>query len=253
MTNYVITGSASGIGAQAAKIAQNRGEEIIGVDLHDTTIQVDLSTEQGRQSAVKEILVQTNSKIDKLVLGAGLGGHVEDGSKVAQVNYFGAVQLLDGLKDALAAAKGRCVVIGSNSAQMRIDPQHEIINALLANDEEKAMQVIGDMHGALVYGMSKHALSRAVRRRAAEFGQAGITLNAIAPGMTRTPLFEGTENHPQLKEAVNAIPIPKNRLASAGEIAGMIDFMLSPAADYMQGSVIYMDGGTDAQFRPDAF
>jgi len=49
------------------------------------------------------------------------------------------------------------------------------------------------------------------------------------------------------------IPIPQKRFGRPDEIADIIEFMLSDTADYMQGSVIYVDGGTDAQLRPDAF
>ena len=136
---------------------------------------------------------------------------------------------------------------------MRTDPESDIVRCLLEGNEGQAMQYIGDSHGALTYGVSKHAVARAVRRRAAEWGQAGITLNAIAPGMTETPMFRGAADHPVIGKSVEAIPIPKTRVASPDEIAGVIEFMLSDAAEYMQGSIIYVDGGTDAQLRPDAF
>ena len=124
---------------------------------------------------------------------------------------------------------------------------------MLEGDEEAAMTAIGDSHAALTYGVSKHAVARAVRRRAAEWGAAGITLNAIAPGQTETPMFRGAADHPVIGKSVEAIPIPKKRVATPDEMAGVIEFMLSDAAEYMQGSIIYVDGGTNAQLRPDAF
>lgn len=249
----VISGSASGMGACIKARLEAQGFDIIGIDLKDATITADLSTAAGRQSAVEKALELTDGKIDRLVLAAGLGGHVENGQLVVRVNYFGAVELLDGFKDSLAEAGGRCVVIGSNSAQMRTDPQSDIVRSMLDANENGAMQYIGDSHGALTYGLSKHALTRAVRRRAAEWGQAGITLNIIAPGQTETPLFRGAADHPVIGKSVESIPIPKQRVATADEVAEVIEFMLSDAADYMQGSVIYVDGGTDAQLRPDEF
>ena len=186
-------------------------------------------------------------------MAAGLGGHLANGALVAKVNYFGAAALLDGFKDALSAVNGRCVVICSNSAQMGVTPDNPIVTALLAGDEDAAMEVIGDMDGTRTYGTSKHALTRAVRRRAAQWGAAGITINAIAPGQTATPMQKGAAEHPVIGKAVDNIPIPKKRLATPDEMAGVIQFMLSDAAEYMQGSVIYVDGGTDAQLRPDGF
>ena len=66
-------------------------------------------------------------------------------------------------------------------------------------------------------------------------------------------MFRGAADHPVIGKSVDAIPIPQKRTASPDEIAGVIEFMLSDAAAYMQGSIIYVDGGTDAQLRPDAF
>lgn len=249
----VITGAASGIGACIKTRLEAQGHDIIGIDLKDEAICADLSTAEGRSSAIDQALEMSGGKIDRLVLAAGLGGHIENGQLVARVNYFGAVELLDGMKEALVETSGRVVVISSNSAQMRTDPESDIVRCLLEGNEGQAMQYIGDSHGALIYGLSKHAVARAVRRRAADWGQAGITLNAIAPGMTETPMFRGAADHPVIGKSVDMIPIPKTRVASADEIAGVIEFMLSDAAEYMQGSIIYVDGGTDAQLRPDAF
>lgn len=249
----VISGSASGIGACTKSRLQAQGYRVIGIDLEGEDISADLSSATARQEAISKALELSGGRIDRLVLAAGVGGHVTDGQLVARVNYFGCVALLDGLKDALQTAGGRCVVISSNSAQMRTDPNSDIVKALLDGNEDLAMETIGDAHGALTYGLSKHAVTRAIRRRAAEWGNDGITLNAIAPGQTETPLFRGAADHPVIGKSVEAIPIPKKRVATADEIAGVIEFMLSDAAEYMQGSMIYVDGGTDAQLRPDAF
>jgi len=249
----VITGAASGIGARVKARLKAQGHDIIGIDLKDEAISADLSTLDGRQAAIKQALEMSGGKIDRLVLAAGLGGHLDDGALVARVNYFGAVSLLDGLRDALAATQGRCVVIGSNSSQMRTDPKAPMVEAMLEGDEAKTVEIIGDFHAAMVYGHSKHALTRAVRRRAAEWGELGISVNVIAPGPTETPMLDGVKEHPTISKSLDMIPIPQKRFGTPDEIADIIEFLLSDTADYMQGSVIYVDGGTDAQLRPDAF
>ena len=253
MSIAVVSGVASGIGACVKARLEAQNYRVIGIDLKDADVCADLSKMEDRARAIKEALDHAGGKIDRLVLAAGLGGHIEDGQLVARVNYFGAVELLDGFKDGLAKTGGRCVMISSNSAQMRTDPDHDIVRSLLDGDEEGAMKHIGDAHGALVYGLSKHAVARAVRRRSGEWGEAGITLNAIAPGQTETPMYRGAADHPVIGKSVEAIPIPKKRVATADEIAGVIEYMLSDAAEYMQGSIIYVDGGTDAVLRPDQF
>jgi len=253
MGTAVITGSASGIGACVKARLEAQGFEIIGIDLKGEAIDADLSTVDGRQAAIDQALNMSNGKIDRLVLAAGLGGHLDDGALVARVNYFGAVSLVDGLRDALEQTNGRCVVIGSNSAQMRTNADAPMVEAMLAGDEEKAVDVIGDFHAATVYGHSKHALTRAVRRRAQLWGERGISINVIAPGPTETPMLNGVKEHPTISKSLDMIPIPQKRFARPDEIAEIIEFLLSDTADYMQGSVIYVDGGTDAQIRPDAF
>lgn len=249
----VITGAASGIGACTKARLETQGYEIIGIDLKGEIISADLSTAEGRQVAIDQTLEKCGGKIDRLVLAAGLGGHLANGALVAKVNYFGAVTLLDGFKDALAATKGRCVVIGSNSSQMRTDPKAPMVEAMLEGDEAKTIEIIGDFHAAMVYGHSKHAVTRAARRRAAEWGELGISLNVIAPGPTETPMLQGVKDDPVISKSLEMIPIPQKRFGRAEEITDIIEFMLSDTADYMQGSVIYVDGGTDAQLRPDAF
>lgn len=253
MKTAVISGAASGIGACVKSRLEAQGYTVIGIDLKGETISADLSEKAGRREAVEETLKLANGKIDRLVLAAGLGGHLEDGQLVARVNFFGAIELLDGFKDALAATDGRCVVISSNSAQMADVTETPAVLAMLDGDEDTAMAAIGDSHAAMTYGASKHAVARAVRRRAADWGAAGITLNAIAPGQTETPMYRGAADHPVIGKSVDAIPLAKKRVAEPDEIAGVIEFMLSDAAEYMQGSIIYVDGGTDAILRPDAF
>ena len=249
----VITGSASGIGACIKTRMEAQGYKVIGIDLQGQEIDADLSTPEGRQYAIETTLKLSNNKVNKLVLAAGVGGHIENGQLVAKVNYFGCIELLDGFKSALEKSNGRVVVISSNSAQMRTDPENVIIKHLLEENETKAREEIGDAHGAQIYALSKHAVARAIRRRSPEWGQAGITLNAIAPGQTETPMFRGAADHPEIGKSVQMIPIPKKRVARADEIAEVIEFMLSDSAEYMQGSIIYVDGGTDAQLRPDEF
>lgn len=253
MATAVITGAASGIGACTKKRLEDQGYKVIGIDLKGEAIAADLSTAEARKAAIAKALEQCDGRIDRLVLAAGLGGHLENGQLVARVNYFGAIELLDGLKNALAAAGGRCVVISSNSAQMRTNPEDPIVAALLNGDEDKAMDLIGDAHASHTYPLSKHAVARAVRRRAGEFGKLGIQLNAIAPGITQTNMVKGVQEHPELKQSLNAIPVPLDRFADPDEIAAVIEFMLSDTASYMHGSIIYVDGGTDAVVRPDFF
>lgn len=253
MTTAVITGAASGIGACVKARLEAQGYVVIGIDLKGETVSADLSTADGRANAISEVVKLSGGSIDRLVLAAGLGGHLDNGALVAKVNYYGVVELLDGFKDAVAKAGGRVVAVSSNSAFMGVDPQSDLVNAFLDGTEDEVMKLIGDAPASKTYANSKHAVARAVRRRAPDWARAGIRLNAIAPGQTATPMFKGAAEHPTIGEAVKQIPIPQGRTATPDEMAGVIDFLLSDAADYIQGSILYADGGTDAQIRPNGF
>ena len=250
----VVTGSASGIGAAVRARLEKNGDRVIGVDLRNAEIEVDLSTPEGREQSIAQALEACGGSLDRLVVAAGLGAHVSDVLKIASVNYFGAVEVLDGLRGAMEGREAAAAVaICSNSAQLMPFDEHPFVLALLEHDEPAALALLDERKGFIAYGGSKHALSRAVRRRAREWGAIGVRLNGIAPGVTRTPLMDGAVKHPVFGKGVDALDIPLDRWAEPDEIAGVINFLLGPEASYIHGSIVYVDGGGDAANRPDRF
>ena len=102
--------------------------------------------------------------------------------------------------------------------------------------------------GAGIYGASKAALELLTKLWADEFGAAGVRVNAAAPGPTQTPgtaVFEG-----DLIEGLGKTTA-LGRLAEADEIANAVTFLASPAASYVNGSVLTIGGGAQA-IRPAA-
>jgi NAD(P)-dependent dehydrogenase (short-subunit alcohol dehydrogenase family) len=96
--------------------------------------------------------------------------------------------------------------------------------------------------GMAIYGASKAALSLLTKTWAAEFGPSGVRVNAVHPGPVLT---EGTA---PLGEILNqfATQIPAGRVASPGEIANAIAFLVSDDASYVQGALLAVDGGRTA-------
>lgn len=250
----VITGSASGIGAALGAILRERGDRVIGIDLKGAEVEADLADPEGRRDALARTLELAGGRIDRLALCAGLGSHLEDFARIASVNYFGAMVLLDGLQGALAGGEHpAALVICSNSARFGDFDEHPFVLACLAGDEAEARRLVAAESGFLAYAGSKHALCRALRRRAARFGEAGIRLNGIAPGPVQTPLLQGTIDHPAYSKQFEAIKIPLGRYAEADEMARYLALMLSEHAAYLHGAIVYVDGGMDAALFPDRF
>ena len=102
MGTYVVTGSASGIGAATTALLRDRGHRVIGVDRAHADVERDLSTETGRREAVTEVLALAEDRINGFVPCAGLAGVTGGDSRLlVSVNYFGAVQLAEGLRPAV--------------------------------------------------------------------------------------------------------------------------------------------------------
>lgn len=253
MRTVVITGSASGLGAAIRRRVEAEGHRVVGVDLHDQEVEADLSTPGGRSAAMNDVLAATRRSIDGLVVCAGLGPHIEPLSLLVSVNYFGAVEVLDGLRPALAAGTApAAVAISSNSIGIVPVEDTSLIDAMNAGNEADATALAANFDGPSVYAMTKIALAQAVRRRVMDWGRAQVRLNAVAPGPVLTPLLQGSLDDPVLGPMVDALPIPLERRAEPDDIAGTVNFLLGPDASYIHGSILFADGGTDALVRPDS-
>lgn len=253
----VITGAASGIGAATRRVLEAAGHEVIGVDLRGVEVAADLSTPEGRANAVASVLQHCGGKLDAVVLCAGLGAQFEPAKTIASVNYFGAVELLDGLLPALKQGTDPAAVVISSVASTQLPWDKNPLGAALeAGDAAKVDAIItaaGEKGGFLAYAASKNALTVAVRRRAAEWGKAGVRLNTVAPGSTQTPLLEAGLNDPRFGQAIRDFLPPLGRRAEPAEIASVVAFLLGPGASYVHGAQLVVDGGIDAASRPTQF
>lgn len=258
---YAVTGSASGMGAAAADKLRAAGHTVIGVDLRDADVIADLSTHEGRRAASREVLAAAGGCLDGAVLAAGIGPvpGADQARRIFEVNYLGVIELLEAWRTALAASgNAKVVVVASNSTTTVPLVPHRAVRALLAHDVEKAartMRLYGPGAPSLAYAGSKIAVSRWVRRQAVtpQWAGAGIRLNALAPGAILTPLLEKQLATPREAKAINAFPVPVGGFGDPGQLADWILFMLSESADFLCGSIIFVDGGSDAYLRADSW
>jgi NAD(P)-dependent dehydrogenase (short-subunit alcohol dehydrogenase family) len=255
MGTYVVSGAASGMGAATTDLLRSQGHTVVTVDQRLADVVADLGTADGRRAAVTEISAELRS-LDGVALFAGVVGATgRPASLLASVNYFGSVELFEGLRPLLAASESSyALALCSNSMTVQPGIQAELVDALLAGDEEQARTVADKGESVMAYGATKTALARWLRRAApsAEWAGAGIRLNAMAPGLVETAMTAESRSDPVYGKYIDAFPVPLGRSGQPAELASLAVFLLTQAS-FMAGSIVLVDGGTEALLRPDAY
>lgn len=112
-----------------------------------------------------------------------------------------------------------------------------------------ARGLLGHPAGYTAYCASKSAVDGITRALGCEWGATGITVNAIAPTVFRSPLtawmFEDTEKAQEVRKGFLA-RVPKGRLGEPDDLAGPLLFLASRASDFYTGHILYADGGYTA-------
>jgi NAD(P)-dependent dehydrogenase (short-subunit alcohol dehydrogenase family) len=254
MRTHVITGAASGIGKATTELLQERGHAVIGVDLKGSDIDADLSTAEGRIAMVEAVTERSGGSIDAIVACAGLATPTV---ATAKVNYYGAVGTLTGLRPLLVGSPAPRAVAVASMASL-YPPDEDLLHLFLDGAEEDALARAESLAGAdpqsanMIYGTSKRALALWVRRHAAreQWAHAGIPLNAVAPGVIRTPMTQdliATEE--ATKSLLEMVPMPLNGVADAIVVARLIAWLTSEENTHLCGQVVFVDGGSDVIIR----
>jgi len=248
---YVITGSASGIGAATTSYLRERGDRVIACDLHDADVIADLTTSEGRAALIDGVTRQSGGKIDGMVANAG-GGRPET---MLSLNFFGAVATLEGLRPLLESSPApRAVAVSSIASFGPVDSR--LVEACLSMDESAANGAAREFasgKGPLdLYGSAKHALNCWCRRVAVklQWAGAGIPLNVVAPGFIDTPAAAYILSDPQRSAAIGRmVPLRGVYPARPEQMAAILAWCVSPENSLMTGQILSVDGGYECLAR----
>ncbi len=226
----VVTGGASGIGAQTAARLVADGAEVLRVDQKgDADLLLDVTSD----TASKEILDAVKSrfgKLDIIVTCAGISEFLslEDTSDQVwdnnlAVNLTAVFRLVRDAAPLLKESQaGRVVTIGSVMSEFA-GP------------------------GLAAYTASKHGLLGLSRALATELGGHGITVNCVQPGAIETPMTAPAFNDMPEYKTFWSEKAPLGRLGQPQDIADVIAFLVSDEARFMSGHGIYVDGAAMVQ------
>jgi NAD(P)-dependent dehydrogenase (short-subunit alcohol dehydrogenase family) len=258
---YAVTGGTKGIGAEAAGCLRRDGNKVINIDIDGGDIAVDLGTKEGRREAVARLHDICPDGLDGLISNAGIAG-ARRFSTVLSVNYFGAVALAEGVYGLLKKKRGRCVVTVSGSIAY-IERSRYYVDELLVNcgDEERIGRLVDGFEPAMaarsVYGSTKLALVRWVRRTAPSWAVSGVALNAVAPGAVATTIMQGVGDGGTNLALLLGLPMPTvyrdETMMDPKDLGPVLAFMAGPGASGCSGHVVYCDGGTSAILHPEKF
>nr|WP_079166147.1 SDR family oxidoreductase [Streptomyces oceani] len=250
---YLVTGSASGIGKAILLRLRDEGYRVIGVDLKDADICVDISLPEGRKELTERAGELTDGRLDAVIACAGVR---EFSPRTVQVNYFGTVATLEGLRPMLALGENPRAVAVSSMACIH-DYDSGVVKSCLAEDEGAAVaasEKVPNEDVTLLYGSSKVALSKWIRRTAIsqEWAGYGIPLNAIAPGIVVTPMAQPLFDDPAAREVLEHCPMPLSGFAEPEQVASLLAWLTSPENTHLTGQILFIDGGAEVSWQPDA-
>ena len=208
-----VIGAASGIGEAVAKAAAEQGASVVALDVYDAGLE-----------RVCGVVCTPSINVRKRVLDYS----DDELDRVLDVNLKGTFHVLQAAGRTMASRGRGSIVLFSSIRSLSVEP------------------------GQSVYAATKAGIVQMARTLAAELGESGVRVNAVAPGVVETPLTQPIKDKPEWYDAYAQKNILK-RWARPEEMAGPTVFLLSHAASYITGTVLFVDGGwtaADGRFTP---
>ncbi len=238
----VITGGARGIGLAVGQWFLAHGHRIALLDIdHDTlaktaatlyqpgqvmTLDCDVSDPQQVQDAVNKVEAAFG-RIDALVNNAGVAVF----KPIGETTFAEWRHVLSTNLDGTFLCTQACAPV------MLKNGGGSVVNiASISGLRASTLRV--------AYGTSKAAIIQLTKQQAVELGNVGIRVNAIAPGPVDTEMSKMVHSVAIRSDYYDAIPL--NRYGTTEEIASAVGFLCSPAASYVNGQVLAVDGGFEA-------
>lgn len=263
MGDYIVTGGSKGIGKAVVDSLRSNGHSVISIARRDSDMDADIGSAEGRKLIIDKLHAMFPNGIDGFVSNAGIASS-KYFSQVLSINYFGAVTIMEGIFDLLVKKHGRCVVVTSASLAYDLrEGNRFFVDNLLVNcgDEERIGALVNTFDPKKVdnaiYGSTKAALVRWMRRSAPYWALKGVKLNAVAPGAVDTSIMDGVEDMGGDTETLMAFPIPTlyghDGIMPPADVAESILYLLSENTHGVCGEVLYCDGGTAAVLHSEKY
>lgn len=229
----LVTGGGSGIGAACAHQLAHLGAYVVVADIRDPepiasgdadplSLVVDV-TDPEQVDAMVAAVLDRHGALDVAVNCAGIGMPVK--APVGETEYTEWRRLLS-------------VNLDGTFLCMRSQLRAMTSGASIVN--VASVTGLVSVEGASPYASSKHGLIGLTKTAALDYAAAGIRVNAVAPGFIDTPLLRGPDD--ETRRRLSAAH-PLGRLGTADEVASAICFLTTPAASFVTGSVLVVDGG----------
>ncbi len=243
----LVTGAARGLGRAIALALAEAGADV-ALGLRDAASGTEVAGEieqLGRRALRLQLDVSRMDQIEPAVAAAAAHfGHLD--ILVNNAGGGGAQNLAEDVReadfDATVAVNLKGTFFASQAAG-RVMIRQGYGRIITIGSQAGAVALPGES----VYCMAKAAVAHLTKCLAVEWGQHGITVNAVAPTFIRTPGTEPALSDPEFRADVIERIAALHRIGEPPEVAGVVVFLASPAASLITGETILIDGGWTAR------